>query len=156
VPIDDTHSWRYVFMLSLDEPLDRKSLRESDFREMSDDYHLVRNTGNRFMQDRAEMQTRTFIDMGPNFAVHDNWATAGEGAIQDRTTEHLGYTDKVITHSRRFLLKAIREVQEGGDAPGVVRDDAANDYGHLRAVHQVAPASVDWRTLWKERSPTAS
>ena len=32
VPIDDTHSWRFVFVLSTDKPLDRKSLRESDSR----------------------------------------------------------------------------------------------------------------------------
>ena len=93
--------------------------------------------------------------LGPNFAVHDNWATVGEGAIQDRTTEHLGYTDKVITHARRFLLDGIREVQEGGEAPGVVRDDTANAFHHLRVVDQVVDASVDWRNLWKEASHTA-
>lgn len=155
VPIDDTHSWRFVFVLSTDKPFDRKSLRESDSREITGDYHLMRNPGNRFLQDRDEMRTRTFTGLGPNFAVHDNWATVGEGAIQDRTTEHLGYTDKVITHARRFLLDGIREVQEGGEAPGVVRDDTANAFHHLRVVDQVVDASVDWRNLWKEASHTA-
>ena len=45
------------------------------------------------------------------------------GAIQDRTREHLGTSDKVIMANRRVLLKAIETVQSGGAAPGVA--DAA-------------------------------
>jgi hypothetical protein len=40
------------------------------------------------------------------------------GAIQDRTREHLGTTDKVIIANRRMLVRAIETVQAG--APNVV------------------------------------
>ena len=45
------------------------------------------------------------------------------GAIQDRTREHLGTTDKVIMANRRMLLKAIETVQAGGTPPGVADPD---------------------------------
>ena len=49
--------------------------------------------------------------------VHDQWAVESMGAIQDRTREHLGTSDKVIMANRRMLLKAIETVQAGGAAP---------------------------------------
>ena len=76
------------------------------FEGMQPDYTNERNLRNRYLQDREEMRTRSFLGMGPSFPVHDMWATEGEGAIQDRTTEHLGYTDKAVALSRRLLLKA--------------------------------------------------
>ena len=39
------------------------------------------------------------------------------GAIQDRTREHLGTSDKVIMANRRALLKAIEQVQAGARPP---------------------------------------
>jgi phthalate 4,5-dioxygenase oxygenase subunit len=52
--------------------------------------------------------------------VHDQWAVESMGAIQDRTREHLGTSDKIIMANRRMLLKAIETVQTGGAArPGV-------------------------------------
>ena len=39
------------------------------------------------------------------------------GAIQDRTREHLGTSDKVIMANRRILLKAIETVRAGGRPP---------------------------------------
>jgi phthalate 4,5-dioxygenase oxygenase subunit len=33
--------------------------------------------------------------------VHDQWAVESMGAIQDRTREHLGTSDKVIMANRR-------------------------------------------------------
>jgi phthalate 4,5-dioxygenase oxygenase subunit len=32
--------------------------------------------------------------MGDDINVHDQWAVESQGAIQDRTREHLGSTDK--------------------------------------------------------------
>ena len=89
--------------------------------------------------------------MGPSFAVHDGFATQSEGAIQDRTTEHLGYTDKAIASARRLMLRVIREVQEGSDPLHVVRDPSANDFRHLGAAQGVVPSTADWRTLWEMR-----
>ena len=69
---------------------------------------------------------RSFIGLGTVFASHDKFATEGEGPIQDRTTEHLGYTDKAIAASRRGLLNAITAIEAGSDPPHVVRDPAVD------------------------------
>jgi len=151
VPIDDTHHWKYQLTTVWTGSLDRKKLNAGSADDLKTDYHLIRNTENRFLQDRGEMKDTTFAGMGFNIQVHDVWATAGEGPIQDRTTEHLGYTDKVITAARRQLLDAVRTVQEGGEPKYVVRDASANSFGHMVSFNEVGPSSTDWRSIWKER-----
>ncbi len=81
-------------------------------------------------------------------AVHDKFATESGGAIQDRTTERLGSTDKAIAASRQLLLKAIRDVQEQRDPPHVVRDETHNDFHHMVVMSQGIDDSADWRTNW--------
>ncbi len=154
VPIDDTHHWKFRITFDLAKPVDREQMRAEDAKEIGPDYRHRRTEENRFMQDRDEMKTRSFIGMGPNFQVHDLWATNSEGPIQDRTTEHLGYTDKAITAARRQLLAAIRDMQEGNEPPYVLHDADQNHFHHLLAVNEVVPSSVDWKNLWKERMPS--
>ena len=62
-----------------------------------------------------EQQNRTYLGMGEDdINVHDQWACESMGAIQDRTREHLGSTDKVIMANRRMLLQAMDTVEQGG------------------------------------------
>ena len=42
--------------------------------------------------------TTTYTGMGMDINVHDQWAVESMGVIQDRTKEHLGYSDRV-THA---------------------------------------------------------
>ena len=101
--------------------------------------------------DREEMKTQTFIGLGRDFVVHDSWATESEGQIYDRTSEHLGYTDKAIIKARQLLLRAIERMQGGGDPPHVIRDPARNNLSHLISIQEVVPNSVDWRNHWRTR-----
>jgi phthalate 4,5-dioxygenase len=148
VPIDDTHHWKYL--LAFDRSAEELEQERAVWRrDLLPGYRLAHNPSNRFLQDREEMRSgRTFIGMGTNFRVHDAFATVGEGAIQDRTQEHLGATDKAIATARRILLRAVREVQEGGDPLHVIRDAGANDFSGLAAVTEMVPASLDWRAHW--------
>ncbi|MFI9273195.1 Rieske 2Fe-2S domain-containing protein [Kitasatospora sp. NPDC052896] len=50
----------------------------------------------------------------------------GQGTVTDRTSEHLGRSDKGITLLRRRYLEAIEQVAKGEDPPGTVRDPEAN------------------------------
>ena len=92
----------------------------------------------------------TYLGMGEeDINVHDQWAVESMGALQDRTCEHLGTTDKVIMANRRVLLKAIDSVQNSGVAPGVA--DAA------QAAHMTGPDIVDgiapanqWSDWWQQ------
>ena len=63
----------------------------------------------------------SFAGMGDYFPAQDAFAIETQGVIRDRTKEHLGSTDIVIAAMTRTLLKAIQQVQAGGEAPGLIR-----------------------------------
>jgi phenylpropionate dioxygenase-like ring-hydroxylating dioxygenase large terminal subunit len=147
VPIDDTHHWKFQFMVSRDEPLEKDKLGPLLFADLDENRRLKRSEANRYLQNREEMRTRSFIGMGPSFNVHDGWATVGEGPIQDRTTERLGSTDKGVITARKLLLRAIHEVQEGGEPPFLVKKEGDNDFAHLRAVDEVVDKSADSKAI---------
>lgn len=151
VPIDDWSSWKIRVGFKRSGPVDKGQLRD-DFFEAVDARSWVpfRNIANRYEQDRREMEEVSFIGMGKFFAVHDLFATETQGGIQDRTKEHLGYTDKAIAAQRRLLLKAVSIVMEGGDPPHVIRDSEKNDMSDLVCADAVIPAGEDWRTTWRQ------
>lgn len=149
VPIDDYVHWKYTFSFRRTAPLDRGAFAGARSTELTADYRLVRNQRNRYLQDREEMNDRTFSGVGTSFVVHDACATETMGAIQDRTEERLGTTDKAIVMARLLLLRAIHDVQSGREAPHVVRDPQANRFPLLGAVDMAIPKSADWRTIWK-------
>jgi len=120
VPIDDTHHWKYTFVYSAGAPL-KAELLNGERSELSPDYRLMRNESNRFLQDRDAMKSKTYAGMGTGFQAHDAFATASQGAIQDRTDEHLVSSDKAIVAARKLMEKAINDIREGREAPHVVR-----------------------------------
>jgi 5,5'-dehydrodivanillate O-demethylase len=52
----------------------------------------------------------------------DRAATEGQGPITDRSTEHLAPSDRGVTMYRAMLRDALRDVAEGRDPIGVVRE----------------------------------
>ena len=56
----------------------------------------------------------------------DRVAQESQGPIYDRTTEHLGYTDRGVILLRRLYKESIEAVQQGRDPLGVIRDPAKN------------------------------
>ncbi len=93
------------------------------------------------------MKTKTFTGMGASFQAHDLWATEGEGAIQDRTEEHLGYGDKPLIVTRKKLLNAIRGLQEG-KVPPLTDEASLSCLNELVVRSDLVPQSVDWRRYW--------
>jgi hypothetical protein len=51
----------------------------------------------------------------------------GQGAIADRTQEHLGLGDRHIIQYRRYLDEQIQRVERGEEPINVLRDPAQND-----------------------------
>jgi phthalate 4,5-dioxygenase oxygenase subunit len=150
VPIDDTHHWKYTFAFSREKPLD-DFMRHRNRAELTADYRLTRNRENRYQQDRESMKTQTFTGMGTNFQAHDAFATESQGAIQDRTREHLVSSDKAIVAARKLLLNAMKDVEEGRDPQHVIRDEKLNRLLHLQALSEVIPFSADVRGHIRER-----
>jgi phthalate 4,5-dioxygenase len=149
VPIDDTTHWKYDIIFSRVAPLDGQEMAARYAEQMAPGYHFRRSRANRYLQDRAEMQGTSISGMGKFFPAHDAFAVESPGPIQDRTQEHLGSTDKAIARARRQLLQAVADVQNGREAPHVVRDPAANDFAHLVVLSQIFPAAADFRTCWR-------
>jgi phthalate 4,5-dioxygenase oxygenase subunit len=116
---------------------------------LSPDYRLIRNQTNRFLQDRESMKTKTYSGMGSAFQAQDIFATTSQGAIQNRTEEHLVSSDKVILAARKLLEKAIRDVQEGREPPHIIRDSSKNRFLHLLVVSDMISHSSDWKEYTK-------
>ena len=129
VPIDDYSHWRYEFFYSHDKPLDKERLRKDRAKNVGPDNRHVRRPENRYMQDRDELRRGdSYGGMGLHFPSQDAFAIETQGAIQNRTNEHLGSSDVVITAVRRTLLKALKQVQEGKEAPGLIRSASQGFY----------------------------
>ena len=148
VPIDDTHHWKYTFVYSCGAPL-RKDLVNRERSELGPDYRLIRHDANRYLQDRDAMKTKTYAGMGSGFQAHDAFATASQGAIQDRSEERLVSSDKAIVAARKLMVKAIRDVQEGKDPLHVIRSASANRFRHFMVISDMIPSSADWRQYAK-------
>ena len=69
------------------------------------DYVPRKNKSNDYGFDPHEQEHATFTGMGADINVHDQWACEFMGAIQDRTAEHLGTSDKAISAYRRLLRR---------------------------------------------------
>jgi phenylpropionate dioxygenase-like ring-hydroxylating dioxygenase large terminal subunit len=129
VPMDDTHHMRFEFFLRYEGALDKAELARSRAQHIAPDMRHIRRAENRYLQDRAEMKRdETFAGLGRYVPGHDVFAIETQGAIQDRTLEHLGSTDIAIIEMRRALIQAIKQMDEGKEAPGLLRDATANKF----------------------------
>jgi 5,5'-dehydrodivanillate O-demethylase len=66
-----------------------------------------------------------------DFASQDHMAWETQGAIADRTKEHLGEGDRGVIMFRKLLREQIIAVQEGKDPVGINRDPAQDEVIHL-------------------------
>jgi phthalate 4,5-dioxygenase oxygenase subunit len=86
--------------------------------------------------------------MGTDINVHDQWACESMGAIQDRTQEHLGTSDKAISAYRRVLRAALDDAgKDGAPMMGLDRVRAAKITGPA-CVDGIGPAG-DWQGYWQ-------
>jgi phenylpropionate dioxygenase-like ring-hydroxylating dioxygenase large terminal subunit len=129
VPIDDVTHCRFEFFYRQSKPLDKERLRKNRAENVAPDNRHIRRPENRYLQDREEQKRdESYGGMGLHFPSQDAFAIETQGAIQDRTKEHLGSTDVVIIEVRKALLKAIKQMEETGEAPGLIRDPAFDPF----------------------------
>ena len=119
VPVDDENCYWYAIFTSYSNPVDKKKMRDQrlELYELPD-YKSRKNRSNDYGFDPHEQQTATYTGMGNDINVHDQWAVELMGAIQDRTKEHLGSSDKAIVQYRR-LLRGDREGRRRREADAV-------------------------------------
>jgi phenylpropionate dioxygenase-like ring-hydroxylating dioxygenase large terminal subunit len=153
VPIDDVTHWKYTIVYSHDIDIDLNWIEKTVFADVVD-YRLDRTEANRYRQDREEMKARSFAGMGPSFWAHDKFATEAQGAIVDRSEEHLGTTDKPAMLMRRQLLQAVEDMRAGQDPQFVERDASGNALDGLMVLSKLMPEATDpldgW---WRQHLP---
>jgi hypothetical protein len=149
VPIDDTRHYWYAIFTSFGEPVNKEEMRRQrlELYELPD-YVPRRNKTNNYGYDPHEQEHTTYTGMGADINVHDQWACESMGAIQDRTEEHLGTSDKAIIAYRKLLRQSLDE-NDKGETPIMVLDKA-------RAAGVTGPACVDgigpvaqWQDYWQ-------
>ncbi|NLD56168.1 MAG: Rieske 2Fe-2S domain-containing protein [Burkholderiaceae bacterium] len=161
VPVDDTRTYWYAFFTSFAGSLDKEAMRAQRLQFIDlPDYIPKAGRHTNWNFNPGEQQSQTYLGMGQeDINLHDQWAVESMGAIQDRTREHLGTSDKVIMANRRMLLKAIETVQAGGVPPGVADPAQHAAMQGPDTVDGIAPAG-QWPTWWlaqtrgkRERTP---
>ncbi|MPZ14636.1 MAG: Rieske 2Fe-2S domain-containing protein [Chloroflexi bacterium] len=145
VPIDDVNHWKYTFAFHREHAIDQEGWGHN-WAVCTAGYRPTKNKANRYLQDRASMKTEVYTGIGFDFVIHDLWATEGQGPIQDRSNEHLGAMDRAVLASRRVLLKAILDLQEGVEPSNVVRDPSRNAF-RIIARNGVFPESKSWKVV---------
>jgi phenylpropionate dioxygenase-like ring-hydroxylating dioxygenase large terminal subunit len=145
VPMDDEHTMRYTITVQRTTPVNREHRSFSPDEILPNGVKVV-NRQNDYKIDREKQSSGlVFSGLDWSFPTQDGAAVESMGPIADREHEHLGQGDSQIASVRRYLADAVREVQNGGDAPGVAFDVEDNDFSDLIMVSAVVPAGVDWK-----------
>jgi phenylpropionate dioxygenase-like ring-hydroxylating dioxygenase large terminal subunit len=149
VPIDDTRHYWYAIFTSFGQPVNKDEMRRQrlELYELPD-YVPRKNKSNDYGFDPHEQEHETYTGMGADINVHDQWACESMGAIQDRTKEHLGQSDKGITAYRRLLRQAIEDTKSGGKPLMVLDAASAPNITGPAAVDGIGPAD-DWQGYWQ-------
>ena len=147
VPVDDTRTYWYAVFTSFADAVNKDAMRKQRLEAVTlPDYIPKSGRHNQWGFNPEEQMTRTFLGMGEDdINVHDQWACESMGAIQNRTREHLGTTDKVIIANRRILAKAIDDVAAGFMPPGFANPEVAACRTGPDTVDGIAPAH-NWQT----------
>ena len=144
--MNDTRTATFAASYRLDgKPVDQWKLNEMSGRHnpaLFDDktHRYIGTWANRFGQDRTQMSENW---SGIKGVVMEDMAMAfSQGAIADRSKEHLVPADQAVVRCRRQLLESARRVAEGGDPIGVEVDVST-----IRAIDATVPGNVRWQDL---------
>jgi len=153
VPIDDGSCWRWDFGMTPEAmppgtPIPR--------RDQIDDRGIrFRNASNDYLIDREEQRKTNFLGIGENFLNHDAMATETMGHVYDRTTEHLGVSDKGVIAVRNRLLRAVDAFQKGQPLPHTSKDPE-EPMDHIDTFGSHYPKGSDWREVYPHLARTTS
>ncbi|MEM9358578.1 MAG: aromatic ring-hydroxylating dioxygenase subunit alpha [Pseudomonadota bacterium] len=148
VPIDDRNCYWYTLFTSFKDPVNKQLMRTQRLKEHDlPTYAPRKNRKNYYGYNPREQQTETYTGMGMDINVHDQWAVEGMGAIQDRTREHLGRSDKAIIRYRRLLRQAIKALESGNRSALPMQDaDSVKQIIGPLSNDAVAPSN-DWSDI---------
>jgi len=70
----------------------------------------------------------------------DNAAQVGQGALVDRSEEHLGYSDRGVILVRKLWKNVIEISLRGDDPPNLIRYAAQNRLVHVDVIERLVKA----------------
>jgi phthalate 4,5-dioxygenase len=148
VPMDDYNVMVYNWFYALDEGA---ALTDEDRLEESagngpkhvdqKTFRSFQNITNNYGLDRTVQRNETYSGID-GINQQDRALQESMGRIVDRSKEHLGPADKAIGQARRMLLRAVKDVAEGGNPAGT-----GTSYYHIHAGEEVLPADADWHAI---------
>ncbi len=149
VPIDDVTSYWYTIFTSYGAPVNKDAMRRQRLELYTlPDYRPRVGKSNSYGFRAEEQRSQTYTGMGDDINVHDQWAVESQGAIQDRTREHLAQSDKGITAYRKLLLDAIKTVIGGGTPLMVLDETQGAEIRGPGTIDGLGP-SKDWEAYWQ-------
>ena len=105
-----------------------------------DRWNLTQNADNDYMIDREAQKSGQNFTGIDGIYLQDQVVTESMAPIVDRTKEHLGTSDMMVIKTRRRLMTAAMELQEGIEPKAVSQPDL---YA-LRSGGVVLPKETDW------------
>jgi phthalate 4,5-dioxygenase oxygenase subunit len=149
VPIDDVSCYWFAIFTSFGDAVDKVTMRDQRLRLYTLPDYLPRlGRSNDYGFDLEEQERRTYTGMGEDINVHDQWAVESQGEIQDRTREHLGFTDKAIVAFRKLLLAAFRQAAAGERVLMELDAAAACRITGPATIDGIGPADT-WQDYWR-------
>ncbi len=146
VPMDDENTMTYNWIGRFaGEPFSGAEIAEHERSkgrgqgELMPNFRKKRNKDCDWLIDRQLQKTETYTGIAGNHN-QDHAVQESMGPIVDRTQEHLCDTDLQIILARKFLLEAVRMVQEGREPRGV-----QPSYYTVRATERVLEDGTRWR-----------
>ncbi len=127
------------------EPMTPEELRP-DRRQVGADYKLIAGKANEYLLDREQQRTTNYTGIN-GFATQDACITTSMGPITDRSEEHLGVSDTYVIALRRFLIKAIHDMEGGDDPPGLAFSPERNEFSETMCTWTTVPDGRSWREL---------
>ncbi len=137
VPMDDTHTMRFQVSFSPPEK-DGKLFewpKEVPYERPGPDNDYYRTY--EVTDTISGIPTRTVASPIKGFLVQDSMVNESQGPIAERSQEHLGAHDKVLTAMRIMCLLAIENVRKGEDPKHIIRDPANNEVVYIRGTEEL-------------------
>ncbi len=139
MPIDDYHTDFWVIAWSPDGPINaegvNKVLNLGELSPNPDNMYEPRfEAEEHWGQDRDLMKSDPHSVGFKALPIEDLAVTESQGAIADRSKEHLGASDIAVIRMRRSLLEMMRVYQETGKLP--IQKQYV-DYSNIRPVHEL-------------------
>jgi phthalate 4,5-dioxygenase oxygenase subunit len=159
VPMDDTHTM-FVSLSWRGSPPSMRPLRGGrtvpgsrpgfDYLPNTTDWfgrwRLAGNPGNDWLIDREAQQKGEIYTGIAGIHAQDQAITESMGGITDHDFEHLGPSDRMITQTRRRLLRAVRALKKDGtmppgvDDPDIMREVRSGDF--------LTAAGIEWHEAY--------